>query len=278
MSEVWNIYTGKASAINNPYVYKYEDLIFEDKNDKVVFSLDGFKNGKFTVRCKTEEEAKNFLTYLYGYKITWSSGDILIVDNIHNFKTHWECCDEYIVYGYNKKGIIYADIIYGKKCINYEDLEFEKENTEMREEMNNLGNMIMRYFNLELGDTFRFHGILDGTIMKFVIDKEGRTILNSLKGGTWVTLIKIDLDLFLKINSADVEIVEKAPFIPAMNEAYYYIDGRYGDVNSTNYSEFHFDILNVKLRNCFKSREQAEQNREKLIAILKSMKKLVEVD
>ena len=61
--------------------------------------------------------------------------------------------------------------------------------------------------------------------------------------------------------------VKKLPFIPKIGEIYYYVvDGRI----CPKANDLHlFDKMCIKLGNCFRSEEVAEQNKEKIKEILK---------
>lgn len=134
----------------------------------------------------------------------------------------------------------------------------------------------MEYFELELGDVFQFHGIMKGVNLKFAIDNEGRTNLLAFVMNDWRSSIQTDLELLLKTSKDDIEIIEKAPFIPKLNEMYFHVDND-GDVSCCVYQDMLFDILNFKLRNCFKTEEKAEKNKKRILNILKSDKMLVEI-
>ena len=73
-------------------------------------------------------------------------------------------------------------------------------------------------------------------------------------------------DLLLDIVKGNYA-VKKLPFIPKIGEIYYYVvDGRI----CPKANDLHlFDKMCIKLGNCFKSEEDAEQNKEKIKEILK---------
>lgn len=73
-------------------------------------------------------------------------------------------------------------------------------------------------------------------------------------------------DLLLDIVKGNYA-VQKLPFIPKVGEIYYYVvDGRI----CPKANDLHlFDKMCIKLGNCFKSEEDAEQNKEKIKEILK---------
>ena len=73
-------------------------------------------------------------------------------------------------------------------------------------------------------------------------------------------------DLLLDIVKGNYA-VKKLPFIPKIGEIYYCVGDKciYGKTNNLGM----FDKMCIKLGNCFKSEEEAEQNKEKIKEILK---------
>lgn len=91
----------------------------------MLFDLNGFKEGKFAVQCKTKEEAIKFLTYLNTTGLRWFSGINLTRAN------YWNDCKEDTCYSCKNK---YKALEYSDKpfCVeskyviyDYSDLEFE---------------------------------------------------------------------------------------------------------------------------------------------------------
>ena len=73
-------------------------------------------------------------------------------------------------------------------------------------------------------------------------------------------------DLLLDIIKGNYA-VKKLPFIPKMGEIYYYVGDKVVCPKPNDLGMF--DKMCIKLGNCFKSEEEAEQNKEKIKEILK---------
>ena len=73
-------------------------------------------------------------------------------------------------------------------------------------------------------------------------------------------------DLLLDIVKGNYA-VKKLPFIPKIGEIYYYVGDK--DICPKPNDLGMFDKMCIKLGNCFKSEEEAEQNKEKIKEILK---------
>ena len=73
-------------------------------------------------------------------------------------------------------------------------------------------------------------------------------------------------DLLLDIVKGNYA-VKKLPFIPKIGEIYYYVGDKYIYPKANGLGTF--DKMCIKLGNCFKSEEDAEQNKEKIKEILK---------
>lgn len=73
----------------------------------IYHDLESFKLGLFCVRCKTQEEADNFLNYLDENNITWRGGA-----KISEESTEWNKNKDKTVYCYTKdiKGVGYGSI------------------------------------------------------------------------------------------------------------------------------------------------------------------------
>ena len=64
------------------------------------FNWEGFKNGKITVHCKTEEEAEKFIKQCFKHGLKWHYGN----ENTTHWKDvsetiYYECDNEHIYYG-----------------------------------------------------------------------------------------------------------------------------------------------------------------------------------
>lgn len=82
------------------------------------FDIDGFKNRKFCVNCKTENEAKEFLSILHHSGFTWAGGDSLLRE------TNWDCYQEDTYYIINRMRVKSNQICYGSIVRMFKDTNF----------------------------------------------------------------------------------------------------------------------------------------------------------
>lgn len=75
-------------------------------------------------------------------------------------------------------------------------------------------------------------------------------------------------DLLMHLIYGDYTIQSK-PWKPKEDEDYWYVDGR-GDTWSTYWTEYADSMNYYKLGNCYRTREEAEANRNKWIAFYES--------
>lgn len=66
-----------------------------------------------------------------------------------------------------------------------------------------------------------------------------------------------------------------APFVPEENEAYYYVDDENRIYSTINHNT-NTDILNIAVRNCFKSRTKAHSNKDVITKRIAKVAKLLE--
>lgn len=101
----------------------------------------------------------------------------------------------------------------------------------------------------------------------FILDKNG---LKRIDNGMYyfATLGKLITGI--------LEVAHK-PWKPKYNEKFYIIVSD-SHIDSFMWENSIDDILNYKIGNCFKTEEEAKQNKEKILYILNSDKMLVEVE
>lgn len=114
-------------------------------------------------------------------------------------------------------------------------------------------------FGLELGEEFnvRFE---NGVLVPYCLLKFNDDGLIDCNGVTTVALL-------IGLIKGDVT-VEKLPWKPKLGEMYWYVFNK-KEVSTTRNSNEIFDSMCFKLGNYFKTKEEAEQNKDRISSMLK---------
>ena len=99
-----------------------KDTTEEQTQTKVKFDLEKFKKENIAINCQTEEEAREFLTYLYIKGLQWCDDRSLLKE------TNWDLYKEQNCYDFDITGITYCRTGFyleqGYTIIPYSSLEF----------------------------------------------------------------------------------------------------------------------------------------------------------
>lgn len=121
---------------------------------------------------------------------------------------------------------------------------------------------VAKMLGVELGEVFE---VLEYPSKKFQITNYG---IERLQDGEWQCDIAVNSFVFEKLLTRKYTIKRK-PWKPKEDE-YYYIVETDGFIGSVAWSNNTVDIMFYKLGNCYRTREEAEANRDKWVAFYAS--------
>lgn len=149
-------------------------------------------------------------------------------------------------------------------------------------------------FDINLIDSKEFQDYVEGVIAKYEgtflpedvhityvsINKDGKIVTKDNKGNKGISKCHPDdaFNLEIGVQLAIQRLAEKIPFIPKDGEDYYSIFLSTSDAyKSTFYGCIFNDKLDVAIGNCFRTEEEAEKNKDKIISRYKTLLKYAEM-
>ena len=226
--------------------------------------LDGFKNNKIAVHCRTEESSKKFLEWCYKKNVKFISGsvtdgfwDIFKEETCYNFE------DGYLLFSdkpyYLEEGHIVKEFKEFKGFENPEDEDtfvFECEVPIYENGMPTLLEYFMQIHELEEGEEFTVNGhgryrIIDNETEILEYDNKWR---RSFVSATDLNMLKIS----------------KAEWKPTQGDEYYYIN-LYSDIAIAKSYWTNFERENVLFERglIFRTKEEAEKRYEQILDLNK---------
>lgn len=149
-------------------------------------------------------------------------------------------------------------------------------------------------FDIDLIDSKEFQDYFKSVVAKYTkeplpngthitdvsIYKDGKTVVKDNQGNKGVSKCHHDdaFNLEIGVQLAVQRLAEKTPFIPKDGEVYYSILLSTSNAcKSTFYECIFSDKLDIAIGNCFRTEEEAEKNRAKIISRYKTLLKYAEM-
>nr|DAM05942.1 MAG TPA: hypothetical protein [Bacteriophage sp.] len=148
-------------------------------------------------------------------------------------------------------------------------------------------------FDIDLVDSKDFQDYVEGVIAKYEgtflpedvhityvsINKDGKIVTKDNKGNKGISKCHPDdaFNLEIGLKLAIQRLAEKAIFVPEDGKKYYSILLTTGEPYKSTFYECIFDdLLNKAMGNCFRTEEEAEKNKDKIISRYKTLLKYAE--
>lgn len=149
-------------------------------------------------------------------------------------------------------------------------------------------------FDIDLADSKEFQDYFKSVIAKYTkeplpngthitdvsIYKDGKTVVKDNKGNTGISKCHPDdafnLDIGMKL--AIERLSKKGPFIPKSGEQYWKVFSTKGNIIDMIYNKGFFEQeIDIAIGNCFRTEEEAEKHKDKVIDKFKNILDLVNI-